>query len=73
MSAMRRSGPIGGTLVPVGRPGETVAANQAVGQILDLFGDHVADVVTPVGGVVLYVTTSPAMSAGGLMICIGAH
>lgn len=41
--------------------GEAVGAGQRIGQIVDYFGDRVEDVVTPMSGWVLAVTTSLAV------------
>lgn len=51
--------------------GDRVAAGASIGQIVDLWGEPRAEVHSPVDGVVLFVTTSPAMPDGGLVVGIG--
>ena len=52
--------------------GETVAAGDRLGAVLDGFGDAVETVTAPEGGVVLFLTTSPAVRADGLLVGLGA-
>jgi predicted deacylase len=52
--------------------GETVAAGDRLGAVLDGFGDTVETVTAPEAGVVLFLTTSPAMRADGLLVGLGA-
>ncbi len=52
--------------------GDTVAAGDRLGAVLDGFGDAVATVTAPEAGVVLFLTTSPAMPADGLLAGLGA-
>ncbi len=63
--------PVEGLWYPSVQPGEHVVAGQTVGEFRDLFGDHLTDMVTPFDGIVLYVTSSPAMMAGGLALAVG--
>lgn len=63
--------PAEGMWYPAVAGGEMVTAGQVVGHIRDLFGAPVTDITTPVAGVVLYVTSSPAMPADGLALAIG--
>ncbi len=51
--------------------GDTVVAGASIGQMVDLWGEPRAEVRTPVGGVVLFVTTSPAIADDGLLVGIG--
>lgn len=54
------------------RAGERLAADAPVGTILDPYGDPIEEVVAPEAGVVLFVTTSPAVEDGGLLLGLGA-
>lgn len=63
--------PAEGMWYPSVAGGEMVAAGQVVGHIRDLFGAPVTDITSPVAGVVLYVTSSPAMPVDGLALAIG--
>lgn len=51
--------------------GEEVHEGQRIGRIGDLFGDTLAEVTAPHGGVVLFITSSPAMRQDGLILAIG--
>ena len=51
--------------------GDTVAAGASIGQMVDLWGEPRAEVHSPVDGVVLFVTTSPAIADDGLLVGIG--
>jgi len=51
--------------------GDTVAAGQILGETVDLWGEPRATAVSPVDGVVLFVTTSPAIAGDGLIVGIG--
>lgn len=53
------------------RVNDHVGAGQRLGMMTDLLGEPVAEVVTPVEGVVLFTVTSPAIKAGGLLLGIG--
>ena len=52
--------------------GQMVQARDVIGEITDLVGEPIAAVTAPVGGVVLFVVTSPAMKKDGLLLAIGA-
>lgn len=51
---------------------DEVSAGQRVGRIEDLFGDEIAEIQAPVSGMVLYLTSSPAVREAGLLGSIGA-
>lgn len=51
--------------------GATVRKDQELGVIRDLFGDQIAVVQAPHNGDVLFVTTSPAMKEGGVLLAVG--
>ena len=52
--------------------GDTVAAGDRLGSVLDGFGDTVATITAPEAGVVLFLTSSPAVQADGLLVGLGA-
>ena len=54
------------------RVDEMVTPRQLVGEMTDLVGDPIAALTAPVGGVVLFTVTSPAIKKGGLLLAIGA-
>lgn len=54
------------------RVDQVVKARDMVGDITDLVGEPLAALTAPVGGVVLFIVTSPAIKKGGLLIGIGA-
>jgi uncharacterized protein len=57
---------------PAVAPGDEATAGQAVGSISSLDGAEILDtILAPVPGVVLFVTTSPAVAAGGLLLGLG--
>lgn len=51
--------------VPVGT---TVQAGEVLGTVGDVWGDAVTEIVSPDAGTVLFLTTSPAVSADGLLL-----
>lgn len=65
--------PAEGLWYPTVAAGATVADGQVIGRITDLFGGPLAEITTPHGGVVLFVTSSPAMPNDGLVMAIGAE
>ncbi len=52
--------------------GETVAAGARLGTVLDPFGDVIETITAPETGVPLFLTSSPAVQAGGLLLGLGA-
>jgi predicted deacylase len=52
--------------------GESVAEGQPIGELRDYFGDTLAQVVAPIGGVVLYRVTSLAVDQGDPLVGIGS-
>lgn len=52
--------------------GDRVRKGAVLGEVVDLLGEHLADVVAPVAGVVLFTVTSPAIKKDGLLLAIGA-
>jgi len=58
---------------PVVRPGQRVAAGQALGTVSSLDGAQVLQSVTaPAPGVPMFITSSPAVAASGLLLGLGA-
>ena len=64
--------PAEGLWYPAVAAGDEVREGQTIGSIHDLFGEPLADIPAPHGGVVLFVTSSPAMPNDGLVMAIGA-
>jgi predicted deacylase len=63
--------PVEGVWYPSVKTGATVNANQVVGKICSLFGDQLAEITSPHAGIVLFVTSSPAMKEEGILLAIG--
>lgn len=57
---------------PAVRAGARVEAGALLGTVTDLFGDELERVVAPAPGVPLFVTSSPAVAANGLVLGLGA-
>jgi uncharacterized protein len=57
---------------PVVHAGEVVPQGAALGTVKDLFGDVLEEVTAPEEGVVLFLTSSPAVDAEGLLLGLGA-
>lgn len=52
--------------------GDTVAAGDPLGTVLDGFGDVIDTITAPKAGVPLFLTSSPAVQQGGLVLGLGA-
>ena len=65
--------PTEGLWYPSATVGDAVHKDQAVGLITNIFGDDLAEVTAPHDGDVLFVTTSPAMREGGVLLAVGGH
>jgi predicted deacylase len=65
--------PVEGLWYPSVTVGDAVHKDQAVGRITNIFGDELAKVTAPHDGDVLFVTTSPAMREGGVLLAVGGH
>jgi len=52
--------------------GDTVTEGEQIGTVGDLFGDTLEQVVSPVNGVVLFLTINPSVLENGLLMGIGA-
>jgi predicted deacylase len=64
--------PAEGMWYPAVEVGEWVREGRTIGRIGNLYGDTVAEIVAPHNGVVLFVTSAPAMRTDGLILAIGA-
>ena len=53
-------------------PGDLVKKAQEIGTIGDLFGDTLEKIISPVNGVILFLTINPSMLEKGLLMGIGA-
>jgi uncharacterized protein len=63
--------PVSGWWQPTVTVGDTVTASDHLGDVLDGFGDVTSGVTAPDAGVVLCVTSSPAVQADGLLLGLG--
>ena len=57
---------------PAVQPGDLVASGGELGVVRNLYGDVVEEVVAPEDGVVLFLTSSPAVDFDGLLLGLGA-
>jgi predicted deacylase len=57
---------------PAVAAGDEVAAGATLGAVLDPWGDELERVTAPAAGVALFVTSSPAVDADGLLLGLGA-
>ncbi len=55
------------------RAGDEVPAGGLLGSVRDLWGDVLEEIHAPSDGVVLFLTSSPAVAAGGLLLGFGAE
>jgi uncharacterized protein len=55
------------------QPGEEVGSGQVLGRIRNLWGDVLEEIAAPQAGVVLFITSSPAVVADGLLLGLGAE
>jgi biotin carboxyl carrier protein len=61
-----------GVWYPKVAPGDVVREGEQVGTVGDLFGDILEEIVSPVNGVVLFLTINPSVLGKGLLMGIGA-
>jgi predicted deacylase len=61
-----------GVWYPKVAPGNVVIEGEQIGTVGDLFGDTLEEIVSPVNGVVLFLTISPSVLENGLLMGIGA-
>jgi predicted deacylase len=52
-------------------PGDVVKEGEQIGTVGDLFGDTLEEIVSPVNGVVLFLTINPSVLENGLLMGIG--
>jgi uncharacterized protein len=52
-------------------PGDEISEGETLGRVRDLWGAKLETIRAPHGGVVLFVTTSPAVAADGLLLGLG--
>jgi predicted deacylase len=64
--------PVEGIFHPRVAVGHMVKRGEAVGEMVDLVGEKLADVAAPSSGVVLFIITSPAIKKDGLVLAVGA-
>jgi predicted deacylase len=57
---------------PSVRAGDEVPAGSRLGVVRDLYGDVVEEVAAPEDGVLLFVTSSPAVAVDGILLGLGA-
>jgi hypothetical protein len=51
---------------------QLVTPRQLLGEMTDLVGEPLAAMTAPMGGVILFIVTSPAIKKDGLLLAIGA-
>ena len=54
-------------------PGDRVKEGEQIGTVGDLFSDTLEEVISPVNGVVLFLTINPSVLENGLLMGIGAR
>jgi predicted deacylase len=62
----------GGFWVATCRTGDHAAKGDVLGEVRDLYGDVLETILAPADGVILFLTTSAAVSANGLLLGLGA-
>jgi predicted deacylase len=62
-----------GVWYPKVAPGDAVREGEQIGTVRDLFGDTLEEIVSPVNGVVLFLTINPSVLENGLLMGIGAE
>jgi uncharacterized protein len=63
--------PVEGMWYPSVEVGARVLEGQNIGRIGNLYGDTLTEISAPHDGVVLFITSAPAMSQDGLIIAVG--
>jgi predicted deacylase len=53
------------------KAGQHIVKGSKIGQITDLFGNHLEDVISPVDGIILYMNATPPISKGENLFSIG--
>jgi len=62
-----------GVWYPKVAPGDAVREGEQIGTVGDLFGNTLEEIVSPVNGVVLFLTINPSVLENGLLMGIGAE
>ena len=62
-----------GVWYPKVAPGDAVTEGEQIGAVGDLFGDTLEEIVSPVNGIVLFLTINPSVLEKGLLMGIGAE
>jgi len=62
-----------GVWYPKVAPGDAVREGEQIGTVGDLFGDTLEEIVSPVNGVVLFLTINPSVLENGLLMGIGVE
>src|SRR5262249_6045510 len=62
-----------GVWYPKVKAGDVVKEGEQVGTVGDLFGDTVEKIISPVNGVILFLTINPSVLENGLLMGIGAR
>jgi predicted deacylase len=65
--------PTAGWWQPAVDVGKRVEAGDRLGTVLDGFGDVLEVITAPEAGVLLFLTSSPAVQADGLLLGLGAR
>jgi predicted deacylase len=63
--------PVAGWWDAAVEPGQEVAAGQRLGAVRDLHGEELYAVEAPAPGVIMFVTSSPAMAQDGILLAVG--
>jgi uncharacterized protein len=53
--------------------GDAVKKGKQIGTVRDLFGDTLEEIISPVNGIVLFLTINPSVLENGLLMGIGVH
>jgi predicted deacylase len=61
-----------GIWYPKVAPGDLAKKGQEIGTVGDLFGDTLEKIVSPVNGVILFLTINPSVLENGLLMGVGA-
>ena len=61
-----------GVWYPKVSPGDVVKEGEQIGTVRDLFGDTLEKIISPVNGVILFLTVNPSVIENGLLMGIGA-
>ena len=62
-----------GVWYPKVAPGDALREGEQIGTVGDLFGDTLEEIVSPVNGVVLFLTINPSVLENGLLMGIGVE